>query len=100
MRNFRRDALLCLGIMHQRGRTMVKVTYEIVEHDGGWAYRSNGVYSETFPSHDAARKAAERAAQEQHVPGNTTAISWEDKNGRWHEELSAGDDRPETDVKG
>jgi hypothetical protein len=79
---------------------MAKVTYEIVEHDGGWAYRFNGVYSETFPSHDMARKAAERAAQEQHIPGNTTAIAWEDKDGHWHQELSAGDDRPETDVKG
>jgi hypothetical protein len=79
---------------------MVKVIYEIVEHDEGWAYKVNGVFSETFPSHDAARKAAERAAMEQHVPGNTTAISWEDKDGRWHQELSKGDDRPDTDVKG
>lgn len=79
---------------------MVKVTYEIVEHDNGWAYRVNGVYSETFPSHEAARAAAERAAREQHIPGNTTTISWEDKDGRWHEELSKGDDRPETDVTG
>jgi hypothetical protein len=79
---------------------MAKVVYEIVEHDGGWAYRSNGVFSETFPSHDLARKAAERVAREQHIPGNTTAISWEDRDGRWHQELSAGDDRPETDVKG
>jgi len=79
---------------------MAKVTYEIVEHDGGWAYRVDGVYSETFPSHDMARKAAEVAAREQHIPGNTTAISWEDKDGRWHDELSAGDDRPETDVEG
>jgi hypothetical protein len=79
---------------------MAKVTYEIVEHDGGWAYRVNGVYSEAFPSHDAARRAADRAAQEQHIPGNTTAISWEDKDGRWHEELSQGGDRPETEVKG
>jgi Uncharacterized protein conserved in bacteria (DUF2188) len=79
---------------------MAKVTYEIVEHDGGWAYRVNGVFSETFPSHDLARSAAERAAREQHIPGNTTAIAWEDKDGRWHQELSAGDDRPETDVKG
>jgi len=79
---------------------MAKITYEIVEHDGGWAYRVNGVFSEAFPSHDTARKAAERAAREQHVPGNTTAISWEDTDGLWHEELSAGDDRPETDVQG
>ena len=79
---------------------MAKVIYEIVEHEDGWAYRVNGVYSEAFPSHDAARKAAERAAGEQHVPGDTTAISWEDENGRWHQELSRGSDRPETEVRG
>ena len=79
---------------------MTKITYEIVEHDGGWAYRANGVYSETFPTHDLARKAAERAAKEQVVPGATTGISYEDKSGQWHSEVAAGDDRPETDVKG
>lgn len=31
---------------------MTKITYEIVEHDGGWAYRVDGVFSESFPSHD------------------------------------------------
>jgi hypothetical protein len=79
---------------------MSKIVYEIVEHDGGWAYRANGVYSETFPSHDMARVAAERAAKEQSVPGNTTGISYEDQKGRWHDEVSKGDDRPQTDVKG
>jgi hypothetical protein len=79
---------------------MSKVIYEIVEHDGGWAYRVDGVFSEPFPSHELARKAAERAAKEQVVGGETTGISYEDKTGRWHDELSAGDDRPETDVEG
>jgi hypothetical protein len=79
---------------------MAKITYEIVEHDGGWAYRMNGVYSETFSSHDRARKAAERVAREQVVPGETTGISYEDKDAHWHDETAAGDDRPETDVKG
>jgi len=79
---------------------MAKITYEVVEHDGGWAYRMNGVYSETFPSHDHARKAAERVAKEQEVPGETTGIEYEDKNARWHEETARGDDRPETEVKG
>jgi hypothetical protein len=79
---------------------MSKVTYEIVEHDGGWAYRVDGVFSETFPTHDLARKAAERAAREQVVPGVTTGITYEDKSGQWHNEVVAGDDRPETDVKG
>jgi hypothetical protein len=79
---------------------MTKVHYHVVEHDGGWAYRVNGVFSETFPSHDMARKAAERAAQEQVVAGETTGISYEDEEGQWHDELAKGDDRPETDVEG
>ena len=57
-------------------------------------------FSETFRSHDAARQAAERAAREQVVAGSTTGISYEDKDGHWHDEVSRGDDRPETDVKG
>ena len=79
---------------------MTKITYEIVEHDGGWAYRVDGVYSEPFKSHDLARKAAERAAREQIVPGKTTGIVYEDKDGHWHAEVSPGDDRPKTNVKG
>ena len=79
---------------------MTKLTYEIVEHDGGWAYRVDGVFSEPFPTHDMARAAAERAAKEQRVPGETTIISYEDKTGRWHDETSRSDDRPDTDVEG
>lgn len=79
---------------------MTKVTYEIVEHDGGWAYRVSGALSETFPNHDAARKAAERAAREQGIPGEPTGISYEDEKGVWRDEMSTGRDRPETDVEG
>jgi hypothetical protein len=28
---------------------MAEVTYEIVEHDGGWAYKVDGVFG-TFPT--------------------------------------------------
>jgi hypothetical protein len=79
---------------------MSKITYHIVEHDGGWAYRVDGVFSETFPSHEEARRAAERAAWGQQTPGDATTISYEDKDGRWHDERSRGNDRPETDVEG
>ena len=79
---------------------MSKVVYEIVEHDGGWAYRALGVYSETFRTHDEARFAAERAAREQTAPDETAAISYEDEQGRWHDEMSRGDDRPATEVEG
>ena len=41
---------------------MPSVIYEIVEHDGGWAYRAGDTFSETFPSHDEARIAATKAA--------------------------------------
>ncbi len=79
---------------------MAKVTYEIVEHDGGWAYRVDGVYSETYRSHDAALAAARRAAAEQRVAGEDQGITYEDASGRWREEIADGDDRPETEVKG
>jgi len=79
---------------------MTHVTYEIVEHDGGWAYRVDGAYSETFKTHDEARKAAHRAAGEQRVGGQTRGIVYEDKNGKWHEEIAEGGDRPDTDVQG
>ena len=34
---------------------MAKVTYEMVEHDGGWAYRVNGVFSGNLPKPRCAR---------------------------------------------
>jgi hypothetical protein len=73
-------------------------TYRIVEHDGGWAYKLGDVFSETFPTHQAAVDAARMAAAEQRVPGKTEAIEYEDSEGNWHQELSRGDDRPLTDV--
>ena len=79
---------------------MAKIVYQIVQHDGGWAYRVEGTYSETFPSHDLARQAASRAAREQRVSGSEAAISWEDERGVWHEEVDSGSDRPDTDVEG
>ena len=77
----------------------MKITYHIVKHDDGWAYKLGDVFSETFRSHDAALAAARRAAAEQRAPGEATVISWEDDQGRWHEEQSKGDDRPDTDVE-
>ena len=79
---------------------MAHVTYRIVEHDGGWAYQSDGTYSETFPTHDAAKVAALRAAREQRVPDETAAIEYETADGRWITESADGHDRPATDVEG
>ena len=79
---------------------MAKIVYHIVEHDGGWAYQVEGAFSETFPSHEAARQAAQRAAAEQLMRGGARSISWVDSNGKWHEEVARGDDRPEAEVEG
>ena len=80
---------------------MSKLTYRIVEHDGGWAYTAQGIFSETFPTHDAAREAAERAAGEQRIgEEDSVGIIYEDAQGRWREEIASGADRPDTAVEG
>jgi hypothetical protein len=70
---------------------MPDVTYEIVQHDGGWAYKVNGVFSETFSTHAEALAAARAASEE--------TIEYEDDKGKWHTETASGRDRPHTVVK-
>jgi hypothetical protein len=77
---------------------MATIHYHIVQHDGGWAYKLGDVYSESFRTHEQALQAARRAAREQERPDETRAILWEDADGKWHEELARGNDRPETEV--
>ncbi len=74
--------------------------YKIVPHDGGFAYTLNGSFSETFLTHDAALRAARRAAHEQRVPGETGLIQYQTADGVWHTEKALGIDRPEADVEG
>lgn len=78
---------------------MTNVTYAVVEHDGGWAYRVDGVFSETFRSREEAHAAAETAAREQTRPGDDEVIEYEDAEGRWKVENAPGQDRPAVDVK-
>ena len=78
---------------------MTHVVYEVIEHDGGWAYRVGAVFSETFATRQLAHAAATRAAREQRTPGESGPIQYEDISGGWHEETAGGNDRPETDVK-
>ena len=73
---------------------MSDVIYEIVQHDGGWAYKVDGVFSETFPTHTEAL-----AAAQQEIPGDTEDIEYEDDTGKWHTETISGRDRPHTVVK-
>jgi len=77
---------------------MSKIVYDIIRHDGGWAFKLGDTISETFASHAAALKAAHRVALEQQVGGETRAIAWEDEHGVWHEEIAQGGDRPEVEI--
>src|SRR3984893_10619525 len=79
--------------------SMSHVTYKIVQHDGGWAYTVDGVFSEAFATHAAALAAAKRAAAEQRVPGRTEAIEYETADEKRHTEPPAGGPRPETGVE-
>jgi Uncharacterized protein conserved in bacteria (DUF2188) len=90
----------CSARREFRREAVANVHYQIIEHDGGWAYKVGDVFSESFPTHDQARDAAERAAAEQKVPGETEPIEYQDRAGAWHEEVAQGDDRPATDVNG
>lgn len=78
---------------------MTKIVYEIIQHDGGWAFKLGDTISDTFRSHDGAYAAAKRVAIEQTRPDDTVGISWEDERGRWHDEISRGDDRPQVAVQ-
>jgi hypothetical protein len=78
---------------------MSHITYKVVEHDDGWAYTVNGVFSESFSNHATALAAAKRAAAEQRRPGHTEAIEYETPDGKWHTETADGSDRPETEVE-
>ena len=78
---------------------MTMIVYEVVEHDGGWTYKVGDVFTETYPTHDEAAAAAKAAATEHGLSGDTVPISFEDANGRWHDETADGDDRPEVEVK-
>jgi hypothetical protein len=78
---------------------MTQVTYQVIQHDGGWAYKMGSTISETYPTHELAHAAAALAAGEQKAPGESQAIQYEDSAGEWREEDVRGGDRPEAGVK-
>ena len=77
---------------------MAKIVYQIVQHDGGWAYKVDGSFSEPYRNHEDAVAAAKRAASEQELPGSGETIEYEDEKGIWHVEFDPGTDRPATEV--
>jgi hypothetical protein len=79
---------------------MADVTYVVVEHDGGWAYKLGDAYSESFATHDDALAAAKLAAARQQRESEPEEILYQDENGRWHREHVEGDQKPHPDVIG
>lgn len=75
------------------------VVYEVVEHDGGFAYKVGDVFSETFATRGEAQDAAASAARRQVRPGDDEDIEFQDDEGSWHHETADGNDRPETEVR-
>jgi hypothetical protein len=78
---------------------MTRIVYEVVQHDGGWTYKVGDVFTETYPTHEEATLAAQAAAIEHGLAGETVPIEFEDADGEWHDETADGDDRPEAVVK-
>jgi hypothetical protein len=67
---------------------MNKITYRVVKHDGGWAYETDGTYSEQFRTREAARKAA-RLVAAGHASAHETAPRprpSENKAGQWYDD--------------
>jgi len=83
------------------GRTFkaAETDAKVVVADSAYAkekkYKVGSTFSETFPTHQDALRAAEIASAEQQVAGATDGIQYEDADGKWHEELADGRDRPQ-----
>lgn len=88
-----------LAPRRQRNSEPKHVVYQVVEHDGGWAYQVDGAFSSTYPTREEAESAAENAAAAHEMSGDDAFIEYQDEEGRWHEENESGDDRPEADVE-
>ena len=76
------------------------VTYHIVAHDHGFAYKVGDTFSQTYLTPEAARKAAQEAAAEQKQSGEAMSILYETEDGEWTREDVSGRDRPHTEVEG
>ena len=79
---------------------MAEVTYHIVAHDHGYAYKVGDTFSQTYLTREAAREAAKAAAVEQTQAGQAMEILYEDEAGEWRREDVSGRDRPQTSVEG
>ena len=77
---------------------MMKPNYEIVERDGGYAWKLGDALSETYPTREAANAAAiEDSHKRESGNGRKTAQAEGDAR-RWHNEMTDNDTGHETDI--
>jgi hypothetical protein len=64
---------------------MAYITYEIVEHDGGWAYKLGDTLSETYISREDALQGAKSAASRQKAGNGDVMVRERPSDGRRHQ---------------
>jgi hypothetical protein len=79
---------------------MSHVTYQIVEHDGGWAYKVGDCLLRVLCVQGVGADSRPESGSGTNGPGDDEAIEYEDKVGKWHDEDAKGSDRPDTEVRG
>jgi hypothetical protein len=62
---------------------MVDITYEIVPHDKGWAYKLGDTLSETYATPDQAARQAKSAAARQKIGNGDARLAYPAPNGGW-----------------
>jgi hypothetical protein len=65
---------------------MDKLTYDVIEQDGGWTYKVGGVAGRTFPTREAALLAAEQVADEERDPAASQDDLVRGKDGHFRKE--------------
>ncbi|AJD44941.1 DUF2188 domain-containing protein [Rhizobium sp. SEMIA 4085] len=62
---------------------MVDITYQIVPHDEGWAYKLGGTLSETYATVEEAINHAKRAASRQKIGDGDATLAFPAPGGGW-----------------
>ncbi|MBB4227575.1 DUF2188 domain-containing protein [Rhizobium mongolense] len=62
---------------------MVDITYQIVPHDEGWAYKLGGTISETYATVEEAINHAKRAASRQKIGDGDATLAFPAPDGGW-----------------
>ncbi|MBB3132415.1 hypothetical protein FHS26_000110 [Rhizobium pisi] len=62
---------------------MADITYQVVPHDNGWAYKLGNTLSETYPTADEAIVHAKDAASRQKIGDGDALLAYPAPDGGW-----------------